>query len=293
MKVTDVIKDFSIIDKIYDSARLVNPYTKIVYDILFFGEFKSKITKSLDNAYCYNIWNRNTVCENCISARTIQDKKTYIKLEFSNKIPFLVTTMYVRDGDEPCVLELIREVDLKSMNIVDMNVANQLCKLNEEIVIDPLTGAYNRKFINEQTPYLLSFYKNKNKNFSYIICDIDDFKNINTKYGHVGGDYVLEEFVKNIKIFLRPKVDWIARYGGDEFIIYLDNIGVEEAAKIVDKIKNYAAANPLIYNERTIAFTASYGVSAPSKQDTLETILEKADSRLYKAKKAIKDKVSL
>lgn len=292
MKVTDVIKDLSIIERIYDSARLVNPYTKTVHDTLSFGDFKSNIPAPLDYVYCYHVWKRNEVCENCISARTIQDKKTHVKIEFSDKEPFLVTTMFVQGGDDPCVLELIRKVDLASMNTIDRNLVSQLDKLTAEIITDPLTGAYNRKFINEQTPYLLAFYKTQSKDFSYIICDVDDFKCINTKYGHVGGDYVLKAFVQYIKKFLRPKSDWIARHGGDEFIIYLDNASVEEAAQVIDQIKDYASKNPIIYNEHKISFTASYGISAPSLNDTPKSILEKADSRLYKAKDIHKNKVS-
>ena len=292
MKVTDVIKDLSIIERIYDTARLVNPYTKTVHDTIFFGENKSNIPAPLDYVYCYHAWKRNEVCENCISARTIQDKKTHVKIEFSDKEPFLVTTMFVQGGDDHCVLELIRKIDIVSMNIIDRNLVTQLDKLTAEVINDPLTGAYNRKFINEQTPYLLAFYKTRNKNFAYIICDIDDFKCINTKYGHVGGDYVLKAFVQYIKKFIRTKSDWIARYGVDEFIIYLDDANIQEAKLIIDKIKDYAANTPIIYNEHKISFTASYGISTPTLQDTPKTILEKADTKLYKAKKIHKNKVA-
>lgn len=145
-----------------------------------------------------------------------------------------------------------------------------------------MTKAYNRTFINQSYNKIVK----NNKNTTLLIFDIDDFKNINDKFGHNEGDYVLREMTKLINQNIR-KNDFLIRWGGEEFIILLEidkQKGIKKAESLRKLIANYN------FNEK-YNITISLGVSKYNDNDSLDDLVNRADKRLYKAKENGKNKV--
>jgi two-component system, cell cycle response regulator len=127
-------------------------------------------------------------------------------------------------------------------------------------ITDPLTGAYNRRYLMEQLPIEIDRSSRYAHPLSVLMCDVDHFKRINDSFGHQAGDEVLRQTVARIKTAVRT-TDWIARYGGEEFVIVLPETALANAIKVADNLRLALANNPIIYDNHSISVTASFGVS--------------------------------
>ncbi len=160
--------------------------------------------------------------------------------------------------------------------------------LREQSVLDPLTGLYNRRYLNE---YLKVEYHRAVRSgmpISFLMLDIDHFKNINDTYGHPLGDEVLKNLANIIRGTVRLS-DVICRYGGEEFLIICPDMDIEVASKRAEVLRSKVEQYIL-----PIAggITVSVGVATfPRHGNTLEKVIEKADEALYKAKKAGRNRV--
>ena len=147
---------------------------------------------------------------------------------------------------------------------------------------DPLTGAYNRRYLNEFSFEYLKIVKRENKDLSLLLLDLDDFKKINDTFGHEIGDMVIKKVVEISKNSIRES-DLIIRFGGDEFIILLPNTNIQSARfvanKIINKINEYNQ-NKEFYFSVSIG-SAHYQVN----DDSIDNIILRADESLYEAKK--------
>ncbi|RAO98580.1 hypothetical protein PW5551_08840 [Petrotoga sp. 9PW.55.5.1] len=150
--------------------------------------------------------------------------------------------------------------------------------LKRDAEIDSLTKIGNRRAYEK---YVSSLKYTKNKEISIAIFDLDDFKNINDKYGHSQGDIVLKEFSETLKLSMRDS-DKIFRYGGDEFVAFINEIDKEKVYSILKRVNlNWKKKNK---------HTFSVGV-ARGNSNQIDTLFEKADENLYKAKKLGKNRI--
>lgn len=154
-------------------------------------------------------------------------------------------------------------------------------KLQEQLNKDALTGIYNRKFYNEKIEELLALYRRYHLPFTFLMFDIDDFKNINDTYGHDVGDNVLKEFTQVVQQHIR-NTDYFFRFGGEEFIILFADTDLQEALSVSEKIRELIQKNVNINSKKEI--TASFGLTEVQKHDTADTICKRADTLLYTAK---------
>lgn len=141
---------------------------------------------------------------------------------------------------------------------------------------DDLTNIYNKRYFNK---YLEDFIKYKSKG-SVIFFDIDHFKNINDTYGHQTGDKVLKSIAKCVREHIR-KNDTFARWGGEEFIIVLNNLDLDMAVKKAEEFRHCIQEYKF---EQDIRLTISLGVTQVNEEDTKNTLIKRVDSLLYKAK---------
>ncbi len=148
--------------------------------------------------------------------------------------------------------------------------------------LDPLTGIYNRRMLNQELAYL---DQNKSQSLHAIfMLDLDHFKQINDRYGHMVGDQVLGKVAGILKENIRNS-DILGRYGGEEFLILLKNINVEKAKEVAERCR--AALNDLdhpIKPDQVIKVSGSIGVSFITDGEDAMHALNAADEALYKAK---------
>jgi len=163
-------------------------------------------------------------------------------------------------------------------------------------ITDPLTGIYNRGYINERLPQEIRRAKRYGRDLSLLLCDIDHFKNVNDTYGHLVGDAVLKTFAECLTHTIRQQVDWVGRYGGEEFLVVLPETDHAGAMVLAERLRENAAACHTMLDDCTISVTASFGVTgfSPSEiQESVkaETLLQEADRLLYEAKASGRNRV--
>lgn len=153
------------------------------------------------------------------------------------------------------------------------------------IVIDNLTGAYNKAHFIRRLRQEIRLTQSKENDLCVMIADLDHFKRINDTYGHVFGDVVLKHSAGIIAKQLR-KADCFSRYGGEEFTAYMTGIDIDSAYNIAERIR-VAVENAEILNEETgeiVKMTISIGIAQFEASHSQQEILNLADKALYEAK---------
>ncbi|MBI3419155.1 MAG: PleD family two-component system response regulator [Proteobacteria bacterium] len=160
-------------------------------------------------------------------------------------------------------------------------------------ITDPLTGAYNRHYFEQNVPRLFERYASNKKPVSIAIADIDHFKKINDTYGHHAGDQVLQEIVRRLHGGMRF-LDVIVRLGGEEFVILMPDTPHEAALRVAERLRRSVAERPvsLARPQVDLPVTLSIGVAGTDIGEAdAGTLLQKADAALYRAKESGRDKV--
>lgn len=182
-----------------------------------------------------------------------------------------------------------QEIQFLSTLGVELAIALVNAKLysrtRELSVRDELTQLYNRRHFQSVLPLEIKRAHRFKKNLTLIMMDIDFFKKINDQYGHLTGDAVLKEVVFLIGAKIR-EVDFFARFGGEEFVLILPNTPKEDGLNVAEKIRQLVEKNPfLVTKERQEHLTISMGVASyPQDGQTMEDLLDAADTALYAAK---------
>ena len=182
---------------------------------------------------------------------------------------------------------------LEKCELISLSIGTELALLdhmmiNQKIAKDTLTGALNRYSLHTlfENEYELALATGSS--FVLAMCDLDYFKNVNDRYGHVAGDYVLKSFVEVVQNTLRSS-DVIIRYGGEEFIIMLPAINQENGLKVLEKIRKKFAQTVVTFQNQTIHATVSIGMTEihPTqlyKKYFLDEYIMMVDQKLYNAK---------
>jgi len=157
---------------------------------------------------------------------------------------------------------------------------------------DPLTGLSNRLLLNDRLEHAINHANRFNKCIAVIFCDLDNFKPINDLYGHSAGDRILTGVAKEMKQLLR-KEDTICRFGGDEFVILIEELkSFEYLERILDKIRTISERNFQI-DGHDLQVGMSIGAALyPNDAASAEALLKCADEAMYKAKKSGKNRIA-
>ncbi len=160
-------------------------------------------------------------------------------------------------------------------------------KLENLAITDSLTQIYNRYKINAEIDLHIAMAKRNHQPFSMLMFDIDHFKRVNDTYGHYVGDVVLKELTKLVENNIR-EVDAFGRWGGEEFMLLLDNTNKTEALHVANKLLSKVAQTPLSGH---YSITISIGVSEYRIAEQKATLLERVDQALYEAKESGRNRV--
>lgn len=281
----DIINKLSLFDKIYENIRLVDPEIKKVISY-------SNNQLSESSIRCFDFWDKNKACDNCISSRAYNENKTFVKIDYSANKIFMVTALPYELENRKIVIELLNDatdsmiIDSNQMIKNNTEIYTMIDNMNQMILKDPLTEVYNRRYINERLPIDIIEASLSNMEMSIVMTDIDFFKQVNDKYGHLAGDEVLKRFANIISDCLTQKGEWVARFGGEEFLICLPDSGLANTIKIVEKIRKQVEAMVIDFNNSKINITSSFGISVaqPGSGYKAEDMIQYADKKLYKAK---------
>jgi len=164
-------------------------------------------------------------------------------------------------------------------------------------ITDVLTGSYNRTYMTEHLPQEIKRATRYGHPLSVVLCDIDHFKKVNDRYGHLVGDRVLREFVLCLTDLIRSDVDWLARYGGEEFLVVLPETDLKSAINQAERLRRSVSKKDIETHEATVRITASFGVTgfdpevASEEAVSYETLISCADKFMYQAKEMGRNRV--
>jgi len=167
----------------------------------------------------------------------------------------------------------------------------RLYKAIEELAIyDSLTGVFSRAHLMERLKDEYFRSKKFNLNLGILMCDIDHFKKCNDTYGHLVGDVVLKEVARCIKDSIRS-IDFVGRYGGEEFLVVLPEVEKNDLKLVAERILTAVRQKQIQAYDEILKVTISIGgANFPSDSQDLTELIEKADSNLYTAKRTGRDK---
>ena len=285
----DIKERLSIFKNFYDEIRLVDPINNIVFS----DEFNQKINGNLNKkecslSNCYAVWGKKSMCSTCISKKAYLKNDTFMKLEYNQNHIFLVIASPIEIEEKKYVVEILKDITNNGEIVEGTGETDYLDltikKMEENLIKDYLTGVYNKRYIDQR------FSKEAHRNLkesiptTVIMTDIDSFKKVNDTYGHLIGDKILRDFAKLLNNNIRENSDWIGRYGGEEFIIVLNNTNLENGVKVAEKLRKIIEKMSFDYDDLSIKITSSFGVcEVLEKEDPFDTI-KNADEKLYMAK---------
>jgi len=188
-----------------------------------------------------------------------------------------------------CVITALRTYEyvtaLNHLNTeLEARVAMRTAELERLAMIDPLTGAGNRRHLEARAEAECANAQRNGTALALITFDIDHFKRINDTWGHSAGDEVLKAVVELARQYLRPH-DFLARIGGEEFVILLPGADLAAATQVAERLQAGTASMQVATSQGVIQLTSSFGVTLYLAGEPLLEALERADTALYQAKR--------
>jgi diguanylate cyclase len=173
---------------------------------------------------------------------------------------------------------------MNALEIVSEVLKERLLNERKMAMLDPLTGVHNRMAYDERIVDELERFERYKTPFVLSVWDLDRFKGINDEYGHQAGDRVLQALAEILSSSVR-RVDFVARYGGEEFIVIIPNTTISGAMNLAEKIRRQVEKMRFHYNGHQVEVTISSGLAEARHGDTVESLFNRADEALYRAKK--------
>ncbi len=186
-----------------------------------------------------------------------------------------------------------QELEVSALSESQVTLAASNRELEMKAQIDVLTRIWNRGAIQEIAARELEHGRTIATSTAIAILDLDHFKQINDAHGHAAGDEVLRVVSQRLRAAIRP-TDAVGRYGGEEFLVVLPQIGREPLLHVCERIRCAIAKEPVVSGGATIPITCSVGaVLSEEGSESVETLVRAADGALYEAKRAGRDRAIL
>ena len=188
-------------------------------------------------------------------------------------------------GEADALSTLVRQAETAIDNAVLHEEASRLA------ITDGLTGVWNRRHLDIRAAEELQRARRFHEPFSLVLVDVDNFKQVNDRFGHQGGDAVLVQVAERLSQWTR-EVDTVARYGGEEFALVLPRTDLNGAELLAEKVRSAIADTPFEVDGGPLRVTVSIGVSShPDQGSTVADLVGAADAALYRAKAGGKNRV--
>ena len=252
---------------IFDIVRLVDPERTKVLTLTEDGRLEDL------PGHCHMVWNKSSRCENCISSKVFARKGFLNKIEFKDDQAYFVMAKYVEVGGRGCVLEMVSK--LSDGRWLDMGGRRMLLdrgsNFDRSAFVDSLTGAYSRQ-------YFECFLAESEQVEGVVMIDVDHFKEVNDRFGHLVGDKALQSVAQSILSNLR-QTDVLVRYGGDEFLLLVPHIRPGE--HVIQRVRE-AAASARVEGYPELELSASVG--GVCGVHPLTEAIRQADAKMYQNK---------
>jgi diguanylate cyclase (GGDEF)-like protein/PAS domain S-box-containing protein len=282
---------FCIFDKDFRIIRINDAYAHL----------KNKRVDELIGKKCYEVFEeRDGVCEGCVVGKTFTStdpcaKDKLVTLHDGTEVWVEIYTYPILglEGNVSHVIEYTRDItDRKKAEDEKRRSIERLEYLSRT---DGLTGLINRRALKDRLTYEIDRAKRYMSELSLILCDVDNFKEINDTYGHDAGDQALQTLSATLKTILR-KTDIAGRYGGDEFMLILPETSVEGAESLAGKLLSAMRETELRFQDgKLMRLSMSVGVAGLEQNhegETIDSFVKRADDAMYASKQGGRNRVS-
>ncbi|MCP3926815.1 MAG: sensor domain-containing diguanylate cyclase [Desulfobacterales bacterium] len=285
-----------VIENLYDGLYFVNLdgiityWNKAAEQISGFTASEVIGKSCSDNIITHVDGDGNKLCDGmCPLQTTIDDGKSreaelYIHHKDGHRIPVSVRVSTLTDNDGKVIggIELFTDISNQSANELRVKELEKLA------LLDSLTQLANRNYIEREIQSRLDEKKRLNVPFGIFFIDIDNFKNFNDTYGHSVGDDVLKFIAKTFAVNTRP-FDLYGRWGGEEFIGIIRNIKGQDLESLGNRLLLLVENSYIMHENEKLNVTISIGATLVNEDDTIFSLVKRADTLLYKSKKAGKN----
>lgn len=282
-----------ILEKISDIKRIVDPLKKKVISFKENGIYTEEIK-------CFDFWGKNKICDNCISIRAYNDNTSYVKIEYNEDKMYMVTAFPYNISGNKVIVEILKDITnsmfLESSELPGIDrsgITALIDNMNQQAFTDPLTGVYNRRYIMEKLPVDVLNSTLLSREISIIMVDLDFFKEVNDNYGHLAGDSILKNSAKLLSNCLKRRSDWVARFGGEEFLVCMPDSNLETALATPENMRRSLEESCISFENKNISVTASFGIFSGkiTGGETVDELIGYADKKMYQAKKNGRNKI--
>lgn len=186
----------------------------------------------------------------------------------------------------------VLEQRIQIMGEQSLAMEQQIVEQRRLALVDILTQLPNRSAYDERLDYEVDRWMRYRRPLALAVCDVDRFKTINDSFGHLAGDKVLKILAKTLRTRLR-KTDFVARFGGEEFVVLMPETSPQEALRALDMVREAVATCHFHFRDQPLKITLSIGIATFAEGDDATAVFERADRALYRAKEAGRDRCEL
>jgi diguanylate cyclase (GGDEF)-like protein len=282
--IIELHSEIECIKPLFDNIILVNPFENLIIEVHDYGLSDS-------HTDCKSVCPLKDDTCGCICKDSLSTGENRCRFIYSKTSAYLVISKMIKMLYKDYVLVMIMRLNpaFQFGTHNDGEAIESITKLSSNLVIDPLTKIFNRKYLMDNIDYLIQNSMKQRICLCLACIDIDNFKRFNDTYGHEFGDKVLQN-VANTMVSATSviKEAYNIRIGGDEFVIVGVGIDKQRFKAIMSKLCIMVDSNKLQYKNELVSVKISIGVSEllSDKIDTYKQLYDTADGNLYKAKEA-------
>lgn len=282
--IANIYQQISILKPLFTDILVVNPIEKQVMYITEYG-----IADTTEKC-CDRCPLANDEC-GCICKDTVSTQEDRCRFTYTNTDAFLVISKPINIRYRNYIMVMIMKLNPKFSfgATTGTEVVESITRVSSNLVIDPLTKIFNRKYLIDNIGHMMREASSKNMYLNLACIDIDNFKKFNDTYGHDFGDKVLKKVADTMRVSITYLSEaYPIRIGGDEFLIIGIGIDKNRFKAVMNKLCLMIEDSKLSYENELVGIRISIGVSEmiTDHVDTYKELYEKADSQLYKAKEA-------
>lgn len=276
----EIENEIKFLKNTFDIVRLVNP---VMGSVMKKDSHNGLVASG---CFCFEAWNKNQRCKNCISALAFSQRNKQTKLEYIGSSLFCIISRYVTVDSQELVLETVTSFkpEYTAKILGEETRSGEMIKFYRQTIIDDLTGLYNRRFLRENLPVFIMKAKTDGSLLGVLFISIDNLQQIISEYGLVAGDSAVTAVASSLHATIADRPDdFIARFSDDGFVAVIENTDILKLEDISKKLmravsRTSVADYPFVTASVTIGGTVSF------EGANYEKLMSVADRHLFKAK---------
>jgi diguanylate cyclase (GGDEF)-like protein/PAS domain S-box-containing protein len=289
-----------LLDRIWDGVYFVDAERRITYwnkgseAISGFEREQVIGRRCFDNILRHVDQEGKLLClDGCPLAATIADGKernmeAFLHHRDGHRVPVTIWAAPISDENG----EIVGAVETFRDDTARAEAVERAKQLEEMAFLDSLTGVGNRRFAEFALAERIGEWERYGWPFALLFIDLDHFKQVNDEYGHAAGDQVLRMVARTLQGVARAH-DFVGRWGGEEFVMIVTGVYEEGLAAVAERVRSLVERSGLRTERAEIGITVSIGAVVVDSEDTAETLIRRADERMYRSKAEGRNRVTL